>query len=192
MFLAATRRFDEWERWFPGMRGERHVTEALKSLPDDYVLLNYLMLPEGKGNVDHLLIGPNGLFVIETKCYSGIVRCEGDQWFVNDFRTRSLSRQVKRNALRVRSHLVNVFYEHRQRLPFVVALVVFVKPAQPLRLDQPAIPVLKLEELAQFVRSYNPRRPIPAQMVHAIVRHLKGIQFDTDDVQPLPLVPRAS
>ena len=41
------------------------------------------MLPDGKGNVDHLVMGPNGLFALETKNYSTIVKCSGDDWFVN-------------------------------------------------------------------------------------------------------------
>jgi len=55
--------FRRWSNWFVGKRGEMAISDALKSLPDDYVLLNDLMLPNGKGNVDHLIIGLNGLFV---------------------------------------------------------------------------------------------------------------------------------
>jgi len=40
--------------------------------------MNDLMLPDDKGNVDHLVMGPNGLFVIETKNYSTFVNCLGD------------------------------------------------------------------------------------------------------------------
>jgi hypothetical protein len=58
--------------WFLGRKGESKVTETLKSLPDDYVVLNNIVLPDSKGNVDHVLIGPNGVFVIETKNYSGL------------------------------------------------------------------------------------------------------------------------
>ena len=75
--------FRRWSNWFVGKRGEMAISDALKSLPDDYVPLNDLMLPNGKGNVDHLIIGLNGLFVIETKNYSSFVKCVGDDWFVN-------------------------------------------------------------------------------------------------------------
>ena len=79
-----------------GRKGESAVTKTLKSLPDDYVVLNDIVLPDRKGNVDHVLIGPNGVFVIETKNYSGFIKCEEDDWFVNGHRIRSLSRQAKR------------------------------------------------------------------------------------------------
>jgi Nuclease-related domain len=50
---------------------------------DDHVLFNDLTLSDSRGNVDHLVIGPNGLFVIESKTYSGYVKCFGDTWYVN-------------------------------------------------------------------------------------------------------------
>jgi hypothetical protein len=40
--------YDKWEHWFLGKRGELRVTRALSALPDDYVLLNDLMLPNGR------------------------------------------------------------------------------------------------------------------------------------------------
>src|SRR5262249_595143 len=77
-----------WQSWNRGKMGESAVTRALCGLPDEYVLLNDLMLPDGKGNVDHLVIGPSGLFVIETKNYSGNVKCDRDDWFVNGQKIR--------------------------------------------------------------------------------------------------------
>ncbi len=59
-------------------------------------------MPDGRGNVDHLVMGPNGLFAIETKNYSTFVKCSGDDWFVNGKKIRSLSKQAKRNAIAVR------------------------------------------------------------------------------------------
>jgi Nuclease-related domain len=91
--------FTRWSNWFVGKRGEVAIAEALKALPNDYMLLNDLMLPDGRGNVDHLVMGPNGLFVIETKNYSGFLKCVGDDWFVNGKKHKSLSKQAKGNAV---------------------------------------------------------------------------------------------
>ena len=91
--------FTRWGNWFVGKRGEMAISDALGSLSDDYIVLNDLMLPDGKGNVDHLVMGPNGLFAIETKNYSTFVKCSGDDWFVNGKKIRSLSKQAKRNAI---------------------------------------------------------------------------------------------
>jgi hypothetical protein len=119
LFRASFRR---WTRWFLGRKGESRVIETLKSLPDDYVVLNDIVLPDSKGNVDHVLIGSNGVFVIETKNYSGFVRCEEEQWFVNGHRIRSLSKQAKRNSMAVRGCIASVFTGPQSKIPYIVPL----------------------------------------------------------------------
>ena len=181
--------YDEWEHWYLGMRGELAVTRELKSLPDDYVLLNDLFLPNGNGNIDHFLIGPNGLFVIETKNYSGDVKCDGDDWFFNGQKTKSLSWQAKRNALTLRKSLESLFAEHRTRLPFIEAVLVFVKHKDRLELHEPTIHVRKAEDLARFVLDYpsiknghgnaprtRRRASLSPELIHDIVHHIHSLQ----------------
>lgn len=60
-----------------GRRGEEFVTGVLAALDDDYFLMNDIKFSDGYGNIDHVVLGPNGVFVIETKNYSGeIARVE--------------------------------------------------------------------------------------------------------------------
>jgi hypothetical protein len=175
--------FRRWSNWTVGKSGEAAVSEALKSLPNDYVLLNDLMLPDGQGNVDHLVIGPNGLFVIETKNYSGYVKCWADDWYVNGRKISSLSKQAKRNAIAIKKTLEVIFTEHRTRLPYVHALLCFVNSRGRLKLGQPTIPVLRSSELARFIRGYQvSRAPSMASrdLTRAIVHHLHLLQQKPD------------
>jgi hypothetical protein len=145
-------------------------------------LLNDLTLPDGKGNVDHLVIAPNGLFVIETKNYSGRVKCEGDRWFVNGRPTNSVSRQAKRNAMAVRNHLASIFSERRRQIPFVNAVVVFVEPNGKLNLRQPTVPVLRSDELAEFIRNYRASSQIAQDTIRAIVHHMHHLQRQSGEI----------
>ena len=95
--------------------------------------------------------------VIETKNYAANVKCDGDQWFVNGKRTKSLSRQAKSNAVAVRQSLESIFAKHRTRLPYVEPIVVFVKHKHRLELSQPTVQVLKAEELVNFICEYERR-----------------------------------
>ena len=61
-----------------GLRGEQITIEALQDLPDSYSLINDVKLPDGYGNIDHIVLGRNGIFIIETKNFEGEIRCEGD------------------------------------------------------------------------------------------------------------------
>jgi hypothetical protein len=63
--------------YFKGARGEELVARELAHLPDDYAVFHGLALPAapgaGVGDLDHVVIGPNGLFLVETKNWSGHV-----------------------------------------------------------------------------------------------------------------------
>src|SRR2546426_10659207 len=64
-----------------GLQGEERVAWELSYLSDEFLLLNDVMLPGSKGNIDHVVVGPTGVFIVETKNYSGKYVCYGDRWF---------------------------------------------------------------------------------------------------------------
>ena len=62
-----------------GVSGERHVGQVLAhELPQEYVLINGLKLPRGAGDIDHLVVGPSGVFLLETKTMAGQIVCDPD------------------------------------------------------------------------------------------------------------------
>lgn len=58
-----------------GKRGENRVIRKLNRLPSEFVALHNITLPSGKGTtqIDHCLVSPYGIFVIETKTLSGVI-----------------------------------------------------------------------------------------------------------------------
>ena len=57
-------------RWARGAAGEVVTAAILESLPRRrWVVLHDLALPGSRANVDHLVIGPTGVWVIDTKAY---------------------------------------------------------------------------------------------------------------------------
>ena len=59
---------DNYER---GAVGEVAVARVLGDLPDEFVVLHDLNVPGSKANVDHLVIGPTGVHMIDAKHWSG-------------------------------------------------------------------------------------------------------------------------
>jgi Nuclease-related domain len=58
--------------WADGARGERATAHRLRRLErHGYVVLHDLQVPGSRANVDHLAIGPAGVFVIDSKRYAG-------------------------------------------------------------------------------------------------------------------------
>jgi hypothetical protein len=63
------------ERWSRGEQGELVVGELLESLAaDGWRVLHDISL--GRGNIDHVLIGPAGIFTIETKSHAGRIHID--------------------------------------------------------------------------------------------------------------------
>lgn len=61
---------EEAKNWDQGAAGERQVGAILDRLPDDYVVFHDLGIPGSAANVDHLVVGPGGVFAIDSKNFS--------------------------------------------------------------------------------------------------------------------------
>ncbi|GAA1934253.1 hypothetical protein GCM10009797_29590 [Nocardioides hwasunensis] len=58
-----------WER---GADGEAAVARALEALPEGWVVLHDLAWPcRQRANLDHVVVGPSGVFVVDAKNWSG-------------------------------------------------------------------------------------------------------------------------
>ena len=95
-----------------------------------------------------MVVGSNGVFVIETKNNNGAISCSGDSWSQwktgkkgGSYRGKlgSPSKQAKRNAALLRKLIGRRLHT---RL-FVNALVVFANEKATLNLKQPTVPVLR-------------------------------------------------
>ena len=85
------------ERYFKGARGEEMVSGLLKTLPDAYHVFNDF-LACGK-HVDHVVVGPAGVFAVETKFWRGTVTVEeGHVLLDGQLPDRSPLQQVLREA----------------------------------------------------------------------------------------------
>jgi len=73
LVLAVTEEPQSTRAWEKGARGEQKLAEAIAGLPD-VVALHDRRVPGTRGNIDHLVIAPAGLFVVDAKHYDGRLR----------------------------------------------------------------------------------------------------------------------
>ena len=58
--------------WHRGATGERRTARLLGRLErDGWCVLHDLAVPGSRANIDHLAIGPGGVFVVDSKLYTG-------------------------------------------------------------------------------------------------------------------------
>jgi hypothetical protein len=156
--------FRRYSGYKQGYEGENRVSKTLSSaLSDEYYLINDVTISNGYGNVDHVVLGPNGVFVIETKNYGGKIICYGDEWsseytskksgnlkrFIH-FELGSPSKQAKRNSMRIKRVIESSGIFKARRI-WVEAIVVFANQNVDLNINDPTVPILKVEELSNFI-----------------------------------------
>ncbi len=116
--------------WQAGADGERRMARLLEPLErQGFRMLPDRRIPPGAANIDHIVVDPPGIAVIETKSYRGQVRVRGGELFVNGRRRTDVVNQVHRqiDCVRVvlgadadRSHapILAFICIHRARLPW--------------------------------------------------------------------------
>lgn len=135
--------------WDKGARGERKTADYLEPLLErGFVLLHDRQIPGSRANIDHIAIGPTGVFALETKHLSGKVEVMQDKLFVSDRLRSNYIEETYREAYAVqvaprellepiKATVVPVLCIHGARMPWfdhAVAGVRLVSGAQLERL----------------------------------------------------------
>jgi hypothetical protein len=113
--------------WKSGLTGERSVEKNLSDkLGDEYSIFNNVLLrdPKKRGDIDHIIVGSTGIFVIETKNNQGKISFNGFSW---KGIKGSPSQQARDNMFRVKDILKNCVV-FRDKDPFLEHMVVFSNP----------------------------------------------------------------
>jgi ssDNA-binding Zn-finger/Zn-ribbon topoisomerase 1 len=114
--------------WETGALGEEWTARMLDPLAErGFVILHDRRIPGSKANIDHIAVGPSGVFVIETKNIAGRLQIDGPDMRIAGRRVRAVE-EVRREASAVANALgaslavhglavVPVICAHRAELP---------------------------------------------------------------------------
>ncbi|GIW67059.1 MAG: hypothetical protein KatS3mg096_562 [Candidatus Parcubacteria bacterium] len=86
-----------------GIEGEDEFFNVLKSIGDDYIVIQNYEVPETRsGDIDFLIVGPKGIFIFEIKNYNGVFRiCSTNEIF---------KKKWHKNILKPHYELLNLEY----------------------------------------------------------------------------------
>lgn len=79
--LAVTDEPRSTRAWAIGARGEEKLAEALEGFSS----LHDRRVPGTKGNLDHIVIAPAGVFVVDAKHYQGRIEIRNRGWFLRPY-----------------------------------------------------------------------------------------------------------
>ena len=150
-----------------GAVGEALVGYLLEGLPHDYVVFNDLTTPFG--NVDHVVIGPTGVFAIDTKNWRGIVDADGSGELLLNGKPTSKD-EVKR--------LVATCAESRKKIktlcghePYIRGVLVFTSAHVEAKFGTVKnADCVRDEKLLDYVTDKQSARPLSKEQIDAISR----------------------
>lgn len=123
----------EMGSWRTGADAEDRTARALAELEaEGFVVLHDRRKPGTRDNIDHVIVGPTGVFVVETKSYSGPLSIRGDDVFVGGRRRTDIVHHARSEADIVQAILAisgggllvtPILCIHRAELPLLKAEV---------------------------------------------------------------------
>ena len=154
----------ELQSWYAGAQGEIHVGQELATLSSEWQVFH--SIPAGRtADIDHLLIGPPGIFVINTKCHRGSrVRVGTHAVWINGGQENGYQRSLLNRTAHVRALLEPRFDLQDAIRP----LLVFVDAASLAPSGPQEVDAVTSAALVSFL-SRQPAR-ISAGLVHAIAQ----------------------
>lgn len=155
-----------------GEKGEKAVISFLSDLPDYHHVLNDVTLVNASSGmshqIDHVLLHPHGVFVIETKNYAGTINvneCSGEWWSKirgKSHRIGNPLRQNKSHAIALRKALKGEVHP--------VPVVVFVQNNAPYLGDEN---VINLKDLALFIDSYPYEKTLTPKTLDSLKKKIE-------------------
>jgi uncharacterized membrane-anchored protein len=157
-----------------GRQGEKAVITALtSSLTDEYCLINGAYLKGRGGDIDHIVLGPNGVYVLETKNWSGKIICNGDQWLRPGKNVKANpSLQVKHNTQKVKK-LIDSTTVFRGLHIWVEGIIVFTNTNADLNINSSTVTILKLSQLSKYIKNQENSR-LTKEQVQKIAKQIQN------------------
>ncbi|OWV14645.1 nuclease-related domain-containing protein [Fibrobacter sp. UWB5] len=161
-----------------GRDGEDKVVDVMRETLDGscHVFRN-CVLPDKKGDIDAILVSPQGLFVFEVKNYN--MKCENtqDEWFFYSGKKKKKlkenpSIQAKRNAARLAEHLEADFSRNKER-KWVNPIVVMANADVVCLECEPVVPIWRIQYLSDELGNIPNKREISEQLQSEICKKLE-------------------
>lgn len=160
--------------WF----GEKTVAGILSTLPQEYQIIHNVMLRQQSGRttqIDHVVVSPYGIFVIETKNYRGYITGSewGEKWTEN--KKFSIPNPIKQNYGHVKA-LAELLDLAEERF---VPLVVFTTNAD---VKVQSEKIVYTTQLRKTIRAYQEPK-LDTDQVNALTDKIKNANINSKKVR---------
>jgi hypothetical protein len=150
--------------WYTGATGERSVAARLSTLPAGWTVLHSLPVGRNGADIDHLIVGPGGVFTVNTKHYVDASVWVAGRTVLVAGSSRPMVQKAEAEARRVDRIIAGVLAD-----PPAVRAVIAVVGAKRITVRRAPrfVTVLRAEHLRRFLRS-QPERLTPAEVLSLV------------------------
>ncbi|OPJ60948.1 nuclease-related domain-containing protein [Clostridium oryzae] len=153
-----------------GWKGEEKSLKVYSKLSDSYIVMSdvYVTVDGETSQIDHIIIGDNGVFVVETKNINGIIEGNENSNKIIQYKIGrgggSYTKEHYNPVKQVSTHVYRVsklFKQHRINT-WVQGIVYFVNDEAEVKLHSNAIPVFSAskggkQEILTYITKYKNR-----------------------------------
>lgn len=94
------------DRFFLGRSGEKVIKQELAKLSNDYSVFADVYIGTNKGNIDFVVVGPSGIYIVEVKSHKGSIDFNGFDLTRNGRRfEKNIINQVHGQTFALRNYL---------------------------------------------------------------------------------------
>ncbi len=166
--------FPRCKGWF----GEKTVAIILSSLPQEYQVIHNVMLRKKSGKttqIDHVVVSPYGIFVIETKNYRGYITgsVQGEKWTQN--KKYSIYNPLKQNYGHMKTLAELLALSEEIFIPIVVFSVEANVKVQSKK-------IVYTTQLRKAIRAYQEPK-LDTDQVNALTDKIKNANINSEKVR---------
>ncbi len=167
-------------RWGTNPRVDKAIAQALKGFDHRYHLYNFVpTIP-----VDHLLVTPFGVIVLETRPFFGEIIHKDSRWrrpatlggffhYFSDGGLGNPTKEAQRDTEAVQNLLKERLGDEIGSKVIVLPIIVMTNPRVKLDVTDPVVPVVKLADLRGGLRQLKEAPRLPADVQRRIVNMLQ-------------------
>jgi hypothetical protein len=178
--LAITDDPQSTRAWVRGAIGEQKLAEALAGVPD-VKLLHDRRVPQTRGNIDHIVVAPSGVFVVDAKLYKGLIQIRDvGGFFKTDKRLyvggRDCSHLAENMSWQVQAVLRALMAGGFEPMPPITPVLCFVDGEWPLLFPPEEYKGVRLEGKRSIKKQVAGVRVLESEVI-ARVHHALAIAF---------------
>lgn len=165
-----------------GVKGEKISLKISKKLPNDYLVFNNLFIDyDGrKSELDLVVVGSNGIFIIEVKNHNGIITGDKDDYDWVQHKTGQKGGQYKSTMgnpikqVKRQTYLLSKEFKSEGLNVWIQGVVFFSNKLVKLDINDNLVPVFSINdnELINYIKTYKSNNTYDKKYIERIKKFL--------------------